>query len=133
VKAVSERIALGPQYLMPNEDAIAVAEELARRWGLPMWRFTIEALAASAGLQWRAHPLGPRAGYAFDGRLPRSGTDSHGSHDSELYRLLRLWMVNRGVWEAMEWAGPAISVAATDADVDDYVATLGELAAELTP
>jgi hypothetical protein len=41
-------------------------------------------------------------------------------------------MVNRGVWEAMEWAGPAISVAATDADVDDYVATQGT-AAELTP
>jgi hypothetical protein len=36
-------------------------------------------------------------------------------------------MVNRGVWEAMEWAGPAISVAATDADVDHYLETLGSL------
>jgi len=92
----------------------------------------IEAAADSAGLPWRAHRLGPRAGYAFDGRLPRTATDSHESHDRELYRLLRLWMVNRGVWEAMEWAGPAISIAATDADVDHYVATLEELVTELT-
>jgi glutamate-1-semialdehyde aminotransferase len=87
----------------------------------------IEAAAASSGLPWKAHRLGPRAGYAFDGRLPRDSAGSHASHDAELYRLLRLWMVNRGVWEAMEWAGPAISLAANDADVDHYLETLGAL------
>lgn len=92
----------------------------------------IEAAAASGGLSWKAHRLGPRAGYAFDGRLPRDSADSHASHDTELYRLLRLWMVNRGVWEAMEWAGPAISVAATEIDVDRYIGRLGELVQELT-
>ncbi len=30
VRAVSERIGLGSQFLMPTEDAIVVAEELAR-------------------------------------------------------------------------------------------------------
>jgi glutamate-1-semialdehyde aminotransferase len=53
------------------------------------------------------------------------------AHDAELYRLLRLFMVNRGVWEAMEWAGPAFSVAATDPDVDVYLGVLGELLGEL--
>jgi len=91
----------------------------------------IEAAAASGGLPWKAHRLGPRAGYGFDGRLPRTSTDAHAAHDAELYRFLRLWMVNRGVWEAMEWAGPAISVAATDTDVDHYVETLGSLVEEL--
>jgi glutamate-1-semialdehyde 2,1-aminomutase len=92
----------------------------------------IEAAAAVGGLPWKAHRLGPRAGYAFEGRLPRSAVDAHRSHDPELYRLLRLWMGNRGVWEAMEWAGPAISVAATDADVDHYLGTLRSLVEELT-
>jgi glutamate-1-semialdehyde 2,1-aminomutase len=91
----------------------------------------IEAAAASVGLPWKAHRLGPRSGYAFDGRIPRSAADAHASHDSELTRLLRLWMVNRGVWEAMEWAGPAVSTAVADADIDHYLETLGSLASEL--
>ena len=93
----------------------------------------IEAAAASrSSLPWKAHRLGPRAGYAFDGGLPRNAAEARDAHDPELYRALRLWMVNRGVWEAMEWAGPAISVAASDADVNHYVETLGELVEELT-
>jgi glutamate-1-semialdehyde 2,1-aminomutase len=91
----------------------------------------IESIAASHGLPWKAHRLGPRAGYAFDGRLPRDSAETHASHDAELYRLLRLWMVNRGVWESMEWAGPAISVAASDADVDHYAETLAALVSGL--
>jgi hypothetical protein len=41
-------------------------------------------------------------------------------------------MANRGVWEAMEWAGPAVSVPAADADVDLYLEVLAELVAEVT-
>jgi glutamate-1-semialdehyde aminotransferase len=110
-----------------TDDAYHHASRLGRRLA-----DGIEAAAASGGLPWAAHRLGPRAGYAFDGRLPRTAADSHESHDRELYRLLRLWMVNHGVWEAMEWAGPAVSIAATETDVDHYVATLGELVTELT-
>src|SRR5206468_6929068 len=39
VDAVSRRAALGTHFAQPTEDAIAVAEELARRFGLPQWRF----------------------------------------------------------------------------------------------
>src|SRR3954465_4723303 len=39
-KAISERYALGTHFAAPTEDAIVVGEELARRWGLPKWRFT---------------------------------------------------------------------------------------------
>jgi glutamate-1-semialdehyde 2,1-aminomutase len=38
-KAVQERIELGTHFAAPTEDAIVVAEELARRWGLPKWRY----------------------------------------------------------------------------------------------
>jgi glutamate-1-semialdehyde 2,1-aminomutase len=38
--AVARRLALGTHFGAPTEDAVAVAEELARRFGLPRWRFT---------------------------------------------------------------------------------------------
>jgi glutamate-1-semialdehyde 2,1-aminomutase len=39
VEAVSRRIARGSHFAQPTEEAIAVAEELKRRFGLPLWRF----------------------------------------------------------------------------------------------
>ncbi|CAN5653982.1 aspartate aminotransferase family protein [soil metagenome] len=39
VEAVTARIALGSHFAQPTEDSIAVSEELARRFGLPLWRF----------------------------------------------------------------------------------------------
>jgi glutamate-1-semialdehyde 2,1-aminomutase len=38
--AVRDRMALGTHFAVPTEDAIAVAEQLTDRWGLPQWRFT---------------------------------------------------------------------------------------------
>ena len=35
-----ERYELGTHFAAPTEDAIVVAEELARRFGLPKWRYT---------------------------------------------------------------------------------------------
>jgi glutamate-1-semialdehyde 2,1-aminomutase len=40
VRAVEERVRLGSHFSAPTEDAAFVAEELARRFGLPKWRFT---------------------------------------------------------------------------------------------
>jgi glutamate-1-semialdehyde 2,1-aminomutase len=39
-RAVSERYGQGTHFAAPTEDAIVVAEELARRFGLPSWRYT---------------------------------------------------------------------------------------------
>jgi glutamate-1-semialdehyde 2,1-aminomutase len=39
-RAVSERYAQGTHFAAPTEDAVVVGEELARRWGLPRWRYT---------------------------------------------------------------------------------------------
>src|SRR5690606_2000814 len=39
VAAVTERVPLGTHFAQPTPDAIVVATELARRWGLPLWRF----------------------------------------------------------------------------------------------
>jgi glutamate-1-semialdehyde 2,1-aminomutase len=40
VEAVSERVKRGTHFAQPTEDSIAVSRELARRWGLPLWRFS---------------------------------------------------------------------------------------------
>ena len=39
VAAVSKRVLRGTHFAQPTEDAIAVAENLAERFGLPLWRY----------------------------------------------------------------------------------------------
>jgi glutamate-1-semialdehyde 2,1-aminomutase len=39
VEAVSRQVRRGTHFAQPTEDAIWIAEELARRFGLPLWRF----------------------------------------------------------------------------------------------
>src|SRR3954470_2246906 len=39
VAAVSERVRRGTHFAQPTEDAIWIAGELSRRFGLPLWRF----------------------------------------------------------------------------------------------
>lgn len=39
VAAVTARVTRGTHFAQPTSDAVVVAEELARRFGLPLWRF----------------------------------------------------------------------------------------------
>jgi glutamate-1-semialdehyde 2,1-aminomutase len=47
VRAVSERMAAGNQFLLPSEDALVVAEALSRRYGMAKWQFTLSATQAN--------------------------------------------------------------------------------------
>src|SRR5947208_5664121 len=38
-RAVARRLELGTHFAAPTDDAVVVAEELGRRFGLPRWRF----------------------------------------------------------------------------------------------
>jgi hypothetical protein len=42
-------------------------------------------------------------------------------------RLIRIWLANRGVWEAIVGAGPVCSIPAADEDVDAYLSAWNEL------
>ncbi|MGH8338435.1 MAG: aminotransferase class III-fold pyridoxal phosphate-dependent enzyme, partial [Gammaproteobacteria bacterium] len=47
VEAVSRAVKSGAHFLLPTEDAILVAEDLASRVGLPFWQFTLSASGAN--------------------------------------------------------------------------------------
>ncbi len=91
----------------------------------------IEGLAGEAGLPWVVHRLYARSGWSLCGRLPSNAREADEDAWPEFSALLRVYLANRGVWEAISSAGPAVSAAATSADVDGYLAALGELVAEL--
>src|SRR5580700_228688 len=80
----------------------------------------IEAAIRAAGLPWTAIRLGPRSGQWY-GPRPRTGADAYALTDEMLTRLIRIWLANRGIWEALPGAGPTACVPATRADVDRYV------------
>ena len=76
VAAVSERVRRGTHFAQPTEDAIWVARDLSRRFGLPLWRFgnsgtesTMDAVHLMRTVTGRELLLKVEGGY-------------HGHHDS---------------------------------------------------
>ena len=86
----------------------------------------IEDAIGSSGLPWTVIRLGPRSGQWY-GPMPRTGAQAHALADDLVTRLIRIWLANRGVWEALPGAGPTVPVPATPADVDRYVEAYAEL------
>ncbi|HEX9553861.1 MAG TPA: aminotransferase class III-fold pyridoxal phosphate-dependent enzyme, partial [Streptosporangiaceae bacterium] len=90
----------------------------------------IENAIASSGLPWTVIRLGPRSGQWY-GPEPRTGAEAHALNDDMLTRLIRIWLANRGIWEALPGAGPTVPVPATSTDVSRYVEAYGDLLALL--
>src|SRR5215469_938552 len=90
----------------------------------------IEAAIRSAGLPWTVIRLGPRSGQWY-GPMPRTGAQAHALTDGQLTRLMRVWLGNRGVWEALPGAGPTVPVPAELADVTRYLEAYHDLLAQL--
>ena len=81
----------------------------------------MRAAVARSGLPWFIHELGPRSGYVFAPNPPRNASEASAVQDDTLTRLIRVWLANRGVWEAIVGAGPTVPVPATRDDVDAYL------------
>jgi glutamate-1-semialdehyde 2,1-aminomutase len=47
VDAITSQLAKGMTAMLPTDDAVAVSSELARRFGLPLWQFTVSATDAN--------------------------------------------------------------------------------------
>ena len=72
VEAVHSQVGLGTHFAQPTQNAVAVAEELARRFGLPLWRFAnsgTEATMDAVHLMRVDHRPGPD--HQGGGLLPR--------------------------------------------------------------
>jgi glutamate-1-semialdehyde 2,1-aminomutase len=87
----------------------------------------MRAAVRRAGLPWYVHHLGPRAGTTFRPEPARNAAEARACADDLLTRLVRIWLANRGVWEAILGAGPVVPVPATDEDVDAYLGAWDEL------
>ena len=92
----------------------------------------MDASVRAHGLPWHIHHLGPRSGYTFRPTPIRTGAEGRACADELLTRLIRVWLANRGVWEAIVGAGPVCSVPAADDDVDVYLAGWDSLLDALT-
>ncbi len=113
------------EVLTPDayEHAAALGAELAER---------LEGVVHAAGLPWKVQRLWPRSGISFGGRLARNAAEADADEQPELNALLRLYLANRGVWEAISTAGPALSVAATSDDVAAYVVAFEAFVGDVT-
>jgi glutamate-1-semialdehyde 2,1-aminomutase len=122
--AAAARAALGEVL---TEDAYAHTAKLGTRLADGM-----EAAVQDVDLPWTIHRFFPRSGYTFAPRLPRDAAEARTSEDRPLVHLIRVYLANRGVWEAIPGAGPTVPVPATEDDVDRYTSAFGELLGELT-
>ena len=82
VAAVSERVRRGTHFAQPTEDAIWIAGELARRFGLPLWRFANSGTEATMDAVHLARSLTGR-----DLIIKVEGC-YHGHHDSVQVSIL---------------------------------------------
>jgi glutamate-1-semialdehyde 2,1-aminomutase len=89
-------------------------------------------VVAASGLRWTTHRFWPRSGMTFAPTMARTAAEAIVDLDVPLRRLARVYLANRGVWDAIVGAGPTCCVAATDEDVDAYLAAFTGLVAELT-
>jgi glutamate-1-semialdehyde 2,1-aminomutase len=109
-----------------TDDAYAHSQRLGTRLA-----DGLSEVVAASGLAWTTHRFWPRSGLSFSPTMPRTATEAMAAFDVRLRTLLRVYLANRGVWDAIVGAGPTCSVAATDEDVDAYLAAFAEVIGEL--
>jgi glutamate-1-semialdehyde 2,1-aminomutase len=87
----------------------------------------MRAAISRVGLPWHIHHLACRSGYTFQPTPARNADEARACSDDLLTRLIRVWLANRGVWEAIVGAGPVCSVPASDVDVGAYLSAWNDL------
>jgi glutamate-1-semialdehyde aminotransferase len=85
----------------------------------------LDRVFAENSLPWTAFHLGPRAGYCMAPNLPLDYSQAKLSLDNELVDTRRVFMANRGIWDAVASAGPQASFAHCGDDIDAYLSAAG--------
>jgi glutamate-1-semialdehyde aminotransferase len=81
----------------------------------------LQGLFTALGLPWTAFHCGPRSGFCLETQLPRTGEAAWRSLDYDLIDARRVYLANRGIWDAVGAAGPQASFAHTTADIERYL------------
>jgi glutamate-1-semialdehyde 2,1-aminomutase len=84
------------------------------------------------GLPWKAQSLISRSGYTFGSEHPNNASEFERYGDAKLFNAMRAFYANRGVWEAISSAGPAVSFVMEQAQIDEYLAVVDEFLLALT-
>jgi glutamate-1-semialdehyde 2,1-aminomutase len=84
------------------------------------------------GLPWTIDRLGGRIQFRLTPQAPRNGAESFASIVLPLADARKVFLLNRGVWDAIATAGPSVSYAIEGADVDMYITAAGDFLDELT-
>ncbi len=77
-------------------------------------------------LPWRAFRAGPRSGYCLSPTPPRNGAEAAASLQYGFIDARRVYLANRGIWDAVSSAGPQASFVHSEADIRRYVSTAGQ-------
>src|SRR3954447_15632851 len=79
--ALAERYARGTHFAAPTEDAVIVAEELTRRWGLTRWRYT------NSGSESTMDAIRIARGYTGRDTVMKIFGSYHGHHDTVMVSI----------------------------------------------
>jgi glutamate-1-semialdehyde 2,1-aminomutase len=80
-KAIRDRYEQGTHFAAPTEDAIVVAEDLQRRWGLPRWRYT------NSGSESTMDAIRIARAYAKRDTVMKIFGSYHGHHDTVMVSI----------------------------------------------
>lgn len=92
----------------------------------------LQAQIDRVGLPWTIDRLGGRVQWRLTAEPPRTGPDGLASAVLPICDARKIFLANRGIWDAIAAAGPAVSYAASAADVDAYISVAGKFLDELT-
>ena len=83
------------------------------------------------GLEWRAPVVGGRSGWVLFPELPRNAHEAETSLDPDFTDTKRIFMANRGIWEAVSSAGPAASFTHNADDIHRYLTVSDDFVSRL--
>lgn len=91
----------------------------------------LQALFDKHELPWLAQTLMSRSGYTFGPEHPNNAAEYHHYSDDQLFNTMRVFYANRGVWEAISSAGPAVSFVMEREHIDQYLMIVDEFLTQL--
>ncbi len=81
----------------------------------------LQKLVDASGLGFTIDRWGGRCQWRLTAEPPITGYDGYGSVNEAFADARKVFLMNRGIWDAIATSGPAISFAATSDDVDAYL------------